>query len=144
MFKQLARESVKINHGDGGDLTDKCLILSLANDFEDSKWRSQRFQSFVWNSIAQTALSKRERDSLIDSPQTLLVQSAKNLRLTDNAENIGAGSELAEAVLYGVMHSYMGALSVVPKIFYKQNSQDNAKGADSVHITLTDDGDFKV
>lgn len=144
MFKQLISESVKITHSDGEDLTNKCLVLSLANDFEDSKWRSQRFQNFVWNSIAQTALSKRERDALVESPQTLLVQSAKNLRLTDSVGDIGAGSELAEAVLYGVMHKYMGALSVVPKIFYKQNSQDNAKGADSVHITLTGDGDFRI
>lgn len=64
--------------------------------------------------------------------------------MTDKASDIGAGSELAEAILYGLMSSHYGALPVVPKIFYKQNSQDNAKGSDSVHITLTDDGDFKL
>jgi hypothetical protein len=35
------------------------------------------------------------------------------------------------------------ALPVVPKIFYKQNSQDNAKGADSVHIVIKDN-DFSL
>lgn len=28
--------------------------------------------------------------------------------------------------------------------FYKQNPKDNAKGADSVHIVLDDDGDFSL
>jgi hypothetical protein len=37
------------------------------------------------------------------------------------------------------MRHHFGALPVVPKIFYKQNVQDNAKGADSVHIVI--DGD---
>jgi hypothetical protein len=32
---------------------------------------------------------------------------------------------------------------VVPKIFYKQNSQDNAKGADGVHIVIEGD-DFSL
>ena len=46
------------------------------------------------------------------------------------------GSELAEILLYGIMHHHYKALPVVPKIFNKQNSNDNAKGADSVHIVL--------
>src|SRR5690606_1252357 len=33
---------------------------------------------------------------------------------------------------------------VVPKIFYKQNAQDNAKGADTVHIVLEGDDDFSL
>jgi Cap4 SAVED domain len=54
------------------------------------------------------------------------------------------GSELAEIVLYGIMRHKYGALPVVPKIFYKQNTQDNAKGADSVHIVLNPDEDFSL
>ena len=43
------------------------------------------------------------------------------------------------------MKDYYNALPVVPKIFYKQNRNDNAKGADSVHLVLTDDmSDFSV
>lgn len=137
MFKTVLKESVNVS-GSGGDPA-RHLLLSIANDFEDSKWRVQRFHEFIWNNIAQTALSESERNALIDSPQTLLNRAASNLRLTDSAKDIGSGSELAEAVLYGVMHAYYGGLPVVPKIFYKQNVQDNAKGADSVHVTL--DGD---
>lgn len=113
-------------------------VLSLANDFEDGKWRHKRFQSYIWDNIAQTALSERERVALSDQGYSALQQAAKNLRLTDN-DKIGGGSEIAEIFLYGVMRHHFGALPVVPKIFYKQNVRDNAKGADSVHIVV--DGD---
>jgi hypothetical protein len=41
------------------------------------------------------------------------------------------------------MKDHYSALPVVPKIFYKQNPQDNAKGADSVHIVI-EDNDFSL
>jgi hypothetical protein len=113
-------------------------VLSLINDFEDTKWRYSKFQSYLWDNIAQTALSERERVALIDQSHSSLVAAAKNLRLTDKDE-VGQGSEIAEVFLYGLMRHRFGALPVVPKIFYKQNVQDNAKGADSVHIVI--DGD---
>jgi len=42
------------------------------------------------------------------------------------------------------MKKHYGALPVVPKIFYKQNTQDNAKGADSVHIIIDQFSDFSI
>ncbi len=119
-------------------------LLSMINDFEDGKWRHSKFDSFIWNNIAQTALSARERECLVAKSYNELVESAKNLRLTDSEnDEIGKGSELAEIILYGIMKDYYNALPVVPKIFYKQNSQDNAKGADSVHIVI-EDNDFSI
>lgn len=115
-------------------------ILSLANDFEDGKWLSSRFQSYLWDNIALTALSERERLALAGQNHSTLVAAARNLRLTDKDE-VGQGSEIAEVFLYGIMRSHYGALPVVPKIFYKQNTQDNAKGADSVHIVVNENGD---
>ena len=117
-------------------------VLSLINDFEDAKWRYSKFQKYLWDNIAQTALSERERSALIDHSYSSLVAAAQNLRLTDN-DKIGEGSEIAEVFLYGLMRHHFHALSVVPKIFYKQNVQDNAKGADSVHIVIQDD-DFTL
>lgn len=142
-FLKLLDENLDIKN-ESVDLTEKSYVLSVINGFEEKEWRHGLFQQFVWNNIAETALSKRERDSLAGEAQTILIEAARNLRLTDKSEDIGAGSELAEAVLYGIMREYYGALPVVPKIFYKQNSQDNAKGADSVHITLSDDEDFNL
>lgn len=119
-------------------------VLSLANDFEDEKWRYEKFENFIWDNIALTALSAQEREKLTGQSRSTLRESAKNLRLTDKAGDIGQGSELAEIVLYGIMHHHYGALPVVPKIFYKQNVQDNAKGADSVHVVLEGDDDFSL
>jgi len=118
-------------------------VLSLIHSYENGSWRYDKFQNYIWDNITETALSKEERESLVDSAQTSLVQSAKNLRLTDK-DKIGSGSELSEILLYGIMKDHFKALSVVPKIFYKQNSQDNAKGADSVHIVLENNDDFSL
>lgn len=117
-------------------------VLSLINDFEDAKWRYSKFQNYLWDNIALTALSQKERSALVDQNHTSLVAAAQNLRLTDN-DKIGQGSEIAEVFLYGLMRHKFGALPVVPKIFYKQNAQDNAKGSDSVHIVVSDD-DFTL
>lgn len=120
-------------------------ILSLTNGFENGNWRYSKFQSFIWDNIAETALSHRERESLIDKGYNTLVESAKKLRLTDlEKDQTGQGSELAEIILYGVMKHHYQALPVVPKIFYKQNVQDNAKGSDSVHIVLEGENDFSL
>lgn len=120
-------------------------ILSLINDFEDGDWRYLKFQDFIWDNIAETALSYKDRQALINKPRSVLKESAKKLRLTDLKKNQdGQGSELAEIVLYGIMKHHYKALPVVPKIFYKQNVQDNAKGADSVHVVLEDGGDFSI
>lgn len=122
---------------------DKKFTTSFLNDFEDGQWRYSKFQSFIWDNIAETSLSYRERESLVN--HSLLVAAAKNLRLTDSdKEDVGRGSELAEIVLYGLMKHHYQALPVVPKIFYKQNAQDNAKGADSVHIVVESNGDFSI
>ncbi|UIK01568.1 DUF1837 domain-containing protein (plasmid) [Rhizobium leguminosarum] len=117
-------------------------LVSFVNDFEDGKWCHQDFQNYIWNNITQTALSERERQSLTDQGFTALYKAAKNLRLTDK-DKVGEGSEIAEIFLYGLMRQHFKALPVVPKIFYKQNSQDNAKGADSVHIVV-DGNDFTL
>jgi len=119
-------------------------ILSLVNDFESGEWRYKKFQGFIWDNIAETALSFEERNALINKSHSQLTECAHNLRLTDKEKDISKGSELAEIILYGIMKDYYSALPVVPKIFYKQNAQDNAKGADSVHIVIEPDGDFSL
>lgn len=123
---------------------DNKTVLSLVNDFEDEKWRREKFENFIWDNIALTALSAQERKKLAGKSGSTLREAAKNLRLTDKEGDIGQGSELAEIVLYGIMHDYYKALPVVPKIFYKQNTQDNAKGADSAHIVLEGDDGFSL
>lgn len=123
---------------------DNKTVLSMVNDFEDAKWRREKFENFVWDNIALTALSAQEREKLAGKSASTLRAAAKNLRLTDKEGDKGKGSELAEIVLYGIMHHHYKALPVVPKIFYKQNTQDNAKGADSVHIVLEGDDSFSL
>lgn len=114
--------------------------MSLANQFEDGEWMYEKFDDFIWNNIVEAALNHEERTLLEGKSRTLLRRAASQLRLLDlasGASDVGAGSELAEVVLYGVMKNFFGALPAVPKIYYKQNRNDYAKGADSVHIVLS-------
>lgn len=126
------------------DFDENDFLLSVVNGFEDGKWREDLFRQFVMNNIAQTGLSAEERENICTvDPYTQITRSIKNLRLVDS-EN-GQGSEIAEIVLYGIMRYHYHALPVVPKIFYKQNSNDNAKGADSVHVVIDEDNmDFTL
>tara|TARA_B110000196_G_scaffold305865_1_gene303903 strand:- start:2281 stop:3207 length:927 start_codon:yes stop_codon:yes gene_type:complete len=132
-----------VNKDDSLEPIENKTLLSLLNDYQEGKWRHSKFHNFIWDNIAETSLSYDEREKLVDKSRTKLIESAKSLRITDSEKDIGRGSELAEIVLYGIMKSHYGALPVVPKIFYKQNSQDNAKGADSVHIVVNDN-DFTI
>ena len=76
-------------------------VLSIINDFEDGEWRYSKFQNFIWDNIAETALSLRERNSLVDKSHTALTNAAKNLRLTDKENDVGRGSELAANIRSG-------------------------------------------
>ncbi len=59
---------------------DKKKVLSLVNDYKDGQWRYSKFQDFIWNNIAETALSYSERQSLVSQPLTQLTDAAKKLR----------------------------------------------------------------
>jgi len=118
-------------------------VLGLLNDFENGSWRFDKFQNFIWDNIKETALSRSERNALIDKGEgSVLSEAAKNLRLIENTN--GRGSEIGEIVLYGIMKKHYSALPIVPKIFYKQNTKDEAKGADSVHIVVEADDKFSL
>lgn len=125
--------------------TDNKRVLSLINTFENGFWQHNKFQKFIWNNIKETALSHRERQSLaLEGEDSILTEAAIHLRLSESENDIGRGSEISEILLYGIMKKYYNALPIVPKIFYKQNSQDNAKGADSVHIVIENENTFSL
>lgn len=122
-------------------------VVSIINDYEDNVWRYKKFNQYIWNNISQDALTKEERVSLIDSPDTILERAASRLRIIQykkTGEDEKTGGEIAEILLYGIMRHYYNALPIVPKIFYKQNKNDYAKGADSVHIVVEDNDNFSL
>jgi hypothetical protein len=116
-------------------------LLSLSNIFEDGLWKQENIESFVKNHVSEAALSAKERNALINQEKwaSLTDDAIKNLRQSSSTSK-AEGSELAEICLYGIMKQHYKALPIVPKIFYKQNSNDYAKGADSVHLTIENNG----
>ena len=113
-------------------LIDNGMLLSLANDFEDYKWRDDKFMHFILNNLQYAALSAKERDSMIEKPYNAIARAINKLNLKET------GGEIGEIFLYGIMQQYYQALPVCPKIFHKQNPKDEVKGADSIHITIND------
>lgn len=125
---------------------DNAKLLSIINDFEDGEWRYKKFQNFIWNNIKDTALNEKERQSLIGDEGSIIERAVSKLRLTEDSNDNynGKGGEIGEIVLYGIMRRHYKALPVVPKIFHKQNINDFAKGADSVHIVVENEDEFSL
>lgn len=123
-------------------------VLGISNKFINGIWSVDRFCEYLENKIILSALSHKEYESYIVESATLLRRAFERLRkvhkktLEDNKElteeEITDG-EIGEVFLYGIMHDYYQAINLVPKIFYKQSTNDTVKGADSVHITLSND-----
>ncbi|EAL6237128.1 hypothetical protein DT097_06745 [Campylobacter jejuni] len=44
-------------------MDDSCsrFLLSLINDYEEGKWRFEKFNDYIMDTLAETALSKKER-----------------------------------------------------------------------------------
>jgi hypothetical protein len=72
-----------------GDIKDPAFankkVLSLINDYEDGHWRREKFDSFIWDNIALTALSARERASL--AGKKLLYLESRSKKPTLNRQS---------------------------------------------------------
>ena len=58
---------------------DKSSLLSVVNGFEDGKWRMNVFRNFVFNNLAETGLSAREREALADIRHTAVTNSKNSV-----------------------------------------------------------------
>lgn len=115
-------------------------LLGLSNKYIDGEWSIKKFCNFFKDKIVLSALSTEEMELISDSPATSLENAFENLRKVkakDDSEGKITDGEVGEIFLYGIMREYYQATVLVPKIFYKQNTNDTVKGGDSVHITLS-------
>lgn len=119
-------------------------LVSVVNDFENGKWRVSKFLNFVIDNLKETALTAKERAALVNREGEILSRAANCLRIEKNDDSTSRGSEIGEILLYGLMREYYGALPAVPKIWHKQNRQNTAKGADSVHIVIKEGNGFEL
>ncbi len=126
---------------------DSYMLLSLINDFESGMWKIDDFTDFILSNMAETALTFKEREALGEKASNNIRTCCKRIatiQKNDTSKNKGEGGEFGEAFLHGVLKKYYKAFPVNPKIFYKQNINDNPKGADSVHITQDNGGNFHL
>ena len=64
-------------------------VLSIINDFEDGKWWQSRFERFVFDNIKETALSKKEIETLGGQEYSVLSKAISNLRITEKDDSGG-------------------------------------------------------
>lgn len=115
-------------------------LLGLSNKYIYGEWSIKKFCNFFKDKIVLSALSTEEVELISDSPATSLENAFENLRKVktkDNTKGKITDGEVGEIFLYGIMREYYQATVLVPKIFYKQNTNDTVKGGDSVTITLS-------
>lgn len=113
-------------------------LLGVVTEFVAGKWSDSQIEEFVKRNLPTACLSAQElEDVLALGQEELLEAAAKELRIVSGK---GAASELAEICLYGVLREHFNCFPMASKIFYKQNSHDPAKGADSVHVRKETDG----
>jgi hypothetical protein len=124
VFKVLINEvfvNIDINNL---DIVDNKHVFSLVNDFESGKWRQCEFQEYIWNNIAETALSKEEEKNLVGKSVSILKESAKNLRASVESGNIISLYFLIKISEFGFCKSENSILKSVEKsiIFVCQRS----------------------
>lgn len=114
-------------------------ILGLSADYQAGMNSAASICQLVMRNLVEACLSAEERQDALKSDKELQIAAAEEIRVV---EGKGKASELAEICLYGVLREYYKCMPCCSKIFYKQNTQDPAKGADSVHFRKEYDGNI--
>lgn len=113
-----------------------------SNDYENGQWRYSHFNDFVFDNIPHICLSEEEIENCQGKGLTITKLAAQKLRLSSEKDN-GFGGEIAEILLDAAMRTFLKSKVLVPKIYLKQNNNDNVKGSDIMHISFTQD-DFWI
>lgn len=116
-------------------------LLGIANDYEEAKWRTRHFCKKIMDYLPLCALTQEEREKSLNNPYSVMEQAVGKLRCYAGENANKNSGELGEILLYGIMQNYFKAAESVPKIFYKQNTNDLVTGADSIHI-IANENDF--
>lgn len=127
------------------DVTDSLLkhasnkkILSVLNDFEESKWRADYFNHVLWDNVSEATMTYKERESCLGDPFSSLKKSVTKLRsiVINDDKTYGTESEIAEILLHIILKKHFNALSIEPKLLRKQNKEVPIHSADTVHIVI--------
>jgi hypothetical protein len=111
--------------------------------YEDSRWRADELvRDFFRRHLTSFALNYSEwRKVDGDSAAEALSRSARMVYTTDKYERRG---EFGELFLHGILRDFYGAESAVSKIYFLDGPNETAKGFDSVHVVMNEDGDLDL
>lgn len=111
--------------------------------YEQSRWRAEELvRDFFRRHLNSFALSYSEWKKIDgDNAAGALARSAKEVYTTDKYEKRG---EFGELFLHGILRDFYKAEPAVSKIYYADGPNETAKGFDSVHVVVRDDGELDL
>lgn len=117
-------------------------ISGLCAGYEEGNWRAGAFGDYLFDYLAEFALSHTELQKF--SPTTarrLMRSAAKSVYETEKFKRRG---EFGELMLHAIVRQIFDSEPAVSKLFYKSAANDTVKGFDAVHVVAPEDGELEL
>lgn len=113
-------------------------LTAVCAGYEGGEWRSADYARHLLNWVPDFALRYSERAGF--NTGTGMEQIRRAVQLVFGTRSAGQGGVPGEILLHIVCREVFGSETVVNKVFFKTNENDEVKGFDAVHIVNTPDG----
>ena len=120
------------------DLAVEPSLTAVCAGYERGEWRSADYARHLLNWVPDFALRPSERAGF--GTGTGMEQIRQAMQLVFGTRSAGQGGVPGEILLHIVCRQVFGSETVVNKVFFKTNENDEIKGFDGVHIVNTPDG----
>jgi uncharacterized protein DUF1837 len=117
-------------------------VAGLCAGYERGRWRAEELGDYLFDYLAEFALSHSEREKFSHLTARRLMQAAaKSVYETDKFAQRG---EFGELMLHAVVRQLFDSEPAVSKIFYKSASNDTVKGFDAVHVVAPPEAELEL
>lgn len=120
------------------DLSRAPSLTAVCAGYERGEWRSADYARHLLNWVPDFALRHSERPGFTTG--TGMEQIRRAMQLVFGTRSAGNGGVPGEILLHIICRQVFGSETVVNKVFFKTNENDEVKGFDGVHIVNTPDG----
>lgn len=133
----MAKKPLLVRRASDTDVVPKFSVFCAG--YEAKQWRTEQLvRDFFRRHLSSFALNYSEWKKIDgDSAADALSRSARMVYETDKYQRRG---EFGELFLHGILRDFYGAQPAVSKIYFEDGPNEVAKGFDSVHVVLNDDG----
>ncbi len=117
-------------------------MTGLCAGYEGGTWRAGPFGDYLFDYLAEFALSHSELQRFTHLTARRLMQSAA--KTVYETEKFSRRGEFGELMLHAVVRQLFDSEPAVSKLFYKSAANDTVKGFDAVHVVAPADGELEL